>query len=145
MPPMDISDIAYDRFLANGKTELFLDAKAGETVRLRIIDGSATTYFHLEFAGESMQIVSADGQDVDPVAIKRFLIGVAETYDVTFRIPKNRAYEFRATSHDGSGYTSVWLYSQSGEGFNTEPNAGALKACTCAPCLAVGHSSGLTQ
>ena len=51
MPAMDIADIAYDRFLANGKPETHLDAKPGETIRLRIINGSATTYFHLEFAG----------------------------------------------------------------------------------------------
>lgn len=109
MPPMDISDVAYDRFLANGKPEAFFSAKAGETVRLRIIDGSATTYFHLEFAGGPMEIVSADGVDVEPVEQKRFLVGVAETYDVTVLVPAEGAYEFRATAHDGSGYASVWV------------------------------------
>ncbi|MCJ7539384.1 MAG: multicopper oxidase domain-containing protein, partial [Desulfobacterales bacterium] len=67
MPPMDIADVAYDRFLANGKPESSLFAKPGETVRLRIIDGSATTYFHLDFAGGPMQIIAADGQDVEPI------------------------------------------------------------------------------
>jgi len=57
MPPMDISDVAYDRFFANGEPETSLSAEPGETVRLRIIDGSATTYFHLEFAGGPMTIV----------------------------------------------------------------------------------------
>jgi FtsP/CotA-like multicopper oxidase with cupredoxin domain len=109
MPPMDISDVAYDRFLANGKPETSLSAKPGETVRLRIIDGSATTYFHLEFAGGPMTIVAADGLDVQSVKEKRFLIGVAETYDVLVQIPASGAYEFRATAHDGSGYASVWI------------------------------------
>ena len=109
MPAMDISDVAYDRFLANGKAESILHAEPGETVRLRIIDGSATTYFHLEFAGGPMRIVSADGQDVEPVEEKRFLIGVAETYDVVVKVPQTGAYEFRATAHDGSGYASVWI------------------------------------
>lgn len=109
MPPMDISDVAYDRFLANGKPEAFFSAKTGETVRLRIVDGSATTYFHLEFAGGPMKIVSADGMDVDPVEKKRFLIGVAETYDVLVRVPTEGAYEFRATAHDGSGCASIWI------------------------------------
>jgi CopA family copper-resistance protein len=109
MPPMDIADVAYDRFLANGKPESFLSASAGETVRLRIIDGSATTFFHLEFAGGPMTIISADGQDVEPVKQERFLIGVAETYDVLVHIPANGAYELRATAHDGSAYTSVWI------------------------------------
>jgi len=109
MPAMDISDVAYDRFLANGEPEISLSAKPGEVVRLRIIDGSATTYFHLEFAGGPMTIVSADGQNVEPVKDKRILIGVAETYDVLITVPKSGAYEFRATAHDGSGYVSVWI------------------------------------
>jgi CopA family copper-resistance protein len=109
MPAMDISDVAYDRFLANGKPETTLSAGPGETVRLRIIDGSATTYFHLEFAGGPMTIVSADGQDVEPLKENRFLIGVAETYDVVVQVPVSGAYEFRATAHDGSGYASVWI------------------------------------
>ncbi len=109
MPAMDIADVAYDRFLANGAPECSLPAKPHETVRLRLIDGSATTYFHLEFAGGPMTIVSADGQDVEPVELKRFLICVAETYDVLIHVPASGAYEFRATAHDGSGYASVWI------------------------------------
>jgi CopA family copper-resistance protein len=109
MPAMDISDVAYDRFLANGKPETTFSAGPGETVRLRIIDGSATTYFHLEFAGGPMTIVSADGQDVEPIEENRFLIGVAETYDVIVKVPAAGAYEFRATAHDGSGYASAWI------------------------------------
>jgi hypothetical protein len=109
MPAMDIADVAYDRFLANGKPETSFYAKAGETVRLRIIDGSATTYFHLEFAGGEMTIIAADGLDVQPVKENRFLIGVAETYDVLIQVPASGAYEFRATAHDGSGYASVWI------------------------------------
>lgn len=109
MPAMDIADVAYDRFLANGRPETAFPAGPGETVRLRIIDGSATTYFHLEFAGGPMTIVSADGQDVEPSTENRLLIGVAETYDVLVRIPASGAYEFRATAHDGSGYASVWI------------------------------------
>ncbi|MEN8257010.1 MAG: multicopper oxidase domain-containing protein [Thermodesulfobacteriota bacterium] len=109
MPPMDIADIAYDCFLANGQAETSLKALPGETIRLRIIDGSATTYFHLEFAGGPMAIIAADGQRVVPVDKDRFLIGVAETYDVLITMPAHGSYELRATAHDGSGYASVWL------------------------------------
>lgn len=109
MPPMDISDVAYDRFLANGRTETSLEARPGETVRVRIIDGSATTYFHVEFAGSPMTIVAADGLDVEPFELKRLLIGVAETYDVIVRVPGPGAWELRATAHDGSAFASVWI------------------------------------
>jgi len=109
MPAMDIADLAYDRFLANGAPESSLAAKPNETVRLRIVDGSSTTFFHLEFAGGPMSIVAADGMDVEPVEENRFLIGVAETYDVLVQVPAAGVYEFRATAHDGSGHASVWI------------------------------------
>jgi CopA family copper-resistance protein len=109
MPAMDIADVAYDRFLTNGKPESRLHAEPNETVRLRIIDGSSTTFFHLEFAGGPMTIVAADGQDGEPINEKRFLLGLAETYDVLVHIPSGGAYELRATAHDGSGYTSAWI------------------------------------
>lgn len=109
MPPMDIADVAYDYFLANGKPETAIVAKPGELLRLRIINGSATTYFHLEFAGGMMTIISADGMAVEPLAQKRFLIGVAETYDVLLTVPESGAHELRATAHDGSAHTSVWI------------------------------------
>jgi hypothetical protein len=109
MPPMDVSDVAYDLFLANGEPEIELPAKPGDTVRLRIIDGSSTTNFHLEFAGGTVTIVAADGMDVESFDERRFLIAVAETYDVLLQIPAEGSHEFRATAHDGSGHASVWI------------------------------------
>jgi hypothetical protein len=109
MPPMDISDIAYNLFLANGKPEIAFSAESGETVRLRIIDAGAGTNFYVEFIGGPMTIITVDGQEVKPVKVKRFLIAIAETYDVLIHVPSAGAYEFRATAQDGSGYTSVWI------------------------------------
>lgn len=109
MPAMDIADVAYDRFLVNGQNSLSLESEPGETIRLRIIDGSATTYFHLQFSGGPMQIIAADGIDVQPVKTDRFLISVAEVYDVLVRVPEQGTYEFRATAHDGSGFASIRL------------------------------------
>jgi hypothetical protein len=109
MPPMDIADVAFDYFLANGKVETEILARPGETVRLRIIDGSSSTNFHLEYAGGPMTVITADGQPVESVEQQRFLIAVAETYDVLVTVPGEGAFEFRATAHDGSGHTSVWI------------------------------------
>ena len=36
----------------------------------------ATTFFHLEFSGVPLRIVSADGQNVEPVEEQRLLIWV---------------------------------------------------------------------
>lgn len=109
MPPMDLSDVAYDRFLANGEPEHHIAARPGQSVRLRLVDGSGSTFFHLQFAGGPLTIVSADGQNVQPVKEDRFLISVAETYDVLVTPPGPGSYELRATAHDGSGWTSIWI------------------------------------
>ncbi|NOH00371.1 MAG: multicopper oxidase domain-containing protein [Ignavibacteriae bacterium] len=109
MPAMDIADIAYNRFLINGSPNSIIDQTTDEQVRLRIINGSASSFFFVEFAGGEMTIISADGINVEPVKIKRLLIGVAETYDVIIDIPQSGMYEFRATAHDGSAYSSAWF------------------------------------
>lgn len=109
MPPMDLSDVAYDRFLAHGEPEHHIAANPGQTVRVRIVDGSSSTFFHLQFAGGPLTIVSADGQDVQPIKKPVVLIGVAETYDVLVKAPGPGQYELRATAHDGSAWASIWI------------------------------------
>ncbi|MEZ5413664.1 MAG: multicopper oxidase domain-containing protein [Opitutaceae bacterium] len=109
MPAMDISDVAYDRYLVNGKTEENWPVQPGERVRLRIVDGSASTFFHIEFAGGPLTVIAADGQDVEPFDVDRLFIGVAETYDVLITVPADGRYELRATSHDRVGRASLWV------------------------------------
>lgn len=47
MPAMDVSDVYYNKFLMNGQGKnYFTDVKPGEVIRLRIINGSASTYFN---------------------------------------------------------------------------------------------------
>lgn len=111
MLAMDVSDVYYDRFTSNGKPETNSpEWKAGDSIRLRIINGSSSTYFWLQYAGGKMKVVANDGPDVEPVAIDRMLIGVAETYDVVVTLPApGTAYEFLATSEDRTKSTSLWL------------------------------------
>jgi FtsP/CotA-like multicopper oxidase with cupredoxin domain len=109
MPAMDISDVAYDAFLANGKRSIHLPGKPGERVRLRFINAGASTYFYLESATGPMTIVAADGPAVRPLPTKRLLVGMAETYDVIVTVPPSGQWEVRATAQDGSGHASVLL------------------------------------
>ncbi len=110
MPAMDFSDVGYDAFLANGKPAAELAARPGETLRLRMINASAASYYHLEYAGGPMKIIAADGTDVQPVATGRFLFAIAETYDLLVKVPKSGgAWELRATSQDGTGHSSLFI------------------------------------
>ncbi len=109
MPPMDVSDVAYDAFLINGQRRLKLEAQPGEKVRLRVINAGASSYFYVQSATGPMTIVAADGPDVRPIRQQRLLMGMAETYDVVITVPPTGSWEFRATAQDGSGHASAWL------------------------------------
>lgn len=110
MPGMHISDIPYDAFLINGKEEQSYDQfMTGEKVRLRVINAGASSYFWLNIGGRHLNLVSADGLDVEPVHVPKVLIGLAETYDFIVEIKENQSLEFQATSQDVTGSASVFI------------------------------------
>src|ERR1700722_2493630 len=110
MLPLDVSDVAYDRFLVNGRPgDVQPRFHAGDRVRLRIINGSSSTYFWLRYGGGKMTVVASDGKDVVPVEVDRMIIGVSETYDVVVTISADASYEFQATAEDRTGSASLWL------------------------------------
>ncbi|MCK7555412.1 hypothetical protein MKQ70_10505 [Chitinophaga sedimenti] len=96
MEAMDVSDVYYDRFHANGRDEVsFADLKALQKVRLRVINGSSSTYFWLHYAGGKIKVVANDGMDVEPVPVDRLIIATAETYDLEVTVPADStAFEF---------------------------------------------------
>ncbi len=107
LPPMDVSDVAYDAFLINGQRSIRLDARPGETMRLRVINAGASTYFYVESSAGPLTIVANDGMDVRPIRQKRLLIGNGETYDLLVKVPPSGEWEFRASANDGSGFASA--------------------------------------
>ncbi|QEC71347.1 hypothetical protein FSB73_06345 [Arachidicoccus ginsenosidivorans] len=110
MKAMDVSDVYYERFFVNGQTEeQFPQFKAGDKVRLRIVNGGASSYFWLSYSGGQLMVVANDGNDVMPVMVDRMIIGPAETYDVVVTIPKDMQYEFLATPEDRTGSAGLWL------------------------------------
>jgi FtsP/CotA-like multicopper oxidase with cupredoxin domain len=110
MLPMDVSDVYYNRFLVNGLTEDRRSAyRPGDKVRLRIINGSSSTYFWLQYAGGKITVIASDGKDVVPVEVDRLIVGVSETYDVLVTIPDSGSYAFRASAEDRTGSASLWL------------------------------------
>ena len=110
MNAMDVSDVAYDKFLING-TDVNEQPqyKAGDKVKLRIVNGSSSTYFWLSYAGGKITVVANDGNDVEPVEVDRLIVAVAETYDVIVTIPENMSYEFLVTPEDRTSHASLWV------------------------------------
>lgn len=110
MLAMDVSDVYYDRFLTNGKvTDTFPQYKAGDKIKLRIVNGSSSTYFWLTYSGSKITVVANDGKDVVPVEVDKLIVGVAETYDVVITVPENKQYEFLATAEDRTNSTAILL------------------------------------
>ncbi|ACK67585.1 copper-resistance protein, CopA family [Rippkaea orientalis PCC 8801] len=114
MDPTDIADVtgATYRFLMNGLvsednwTAIF---QPGEKVRLRFINAAAMTFFDVRIPGLRMTVVQADGQNIQPVTVDEFRIGVSETYDVIVQPKKEQAYTIFAETMDRSGYASGTL------------------------------------
>ncbi len=110
MEAMDVSDVFYEKFLLNGDTSQSLSQfRAGDSIRLRIVNGASSSYFWLSYSGGKLMVVANDGNDVEPVLVDRLIIGPSETYDVVVKIPENMKYEFLATPEDRSGEASLWL------------------------------------
>ena len=109
MTDRDISDVSgYTyTYLMNGEnpaTGFKALFKNGEKIRLRFINSAAMTFFDVRIPGLKMTVVAADGNNIQPVTIDEFRIGVAETYDVIVEPEVNKAYSIFAQSIDRSGY-----------------------------------------
>src|SRR5690554_2933697 len=116
MSDRDISDVtgAAYTYLINGNTPeqgwqaLF---KAGEKVRLRLINAAAMTIFDVRIPGLKMTVVASDGQNIQPVTVDEFRMGVAETYDVIVEPEVGKAYCLYAQNIDRTGFVAGSLTS----------------------------------
>jgi CopA family copper-resistance protein len=114
MNPTDLADVsgATYTYLMNGTapagnwTGIF---KPGERVRLRVINGSAMSYFDVRIPGLKMTVVAADGQYVHPVTVDEFRIATAETYDVIVEPTGQDAFTIFAQSNDRTGFAAGTL------------------------------------
>ena len=118
MSPTDLADLSANAltFLMNGRTPagnwtgVF---RPGERVRLRFINGAGNTFYDVRIPGLKLNVVQADGVNIDPVAVDEFRFGPGETYDVLVE-PKDDAYTIFAQSMDRSGYARGTLASGAG-------------------------------
>jgi CopA family copper-resistance protein len=119
MSPTDVSDVsgATYTYLLNGYapnanwTGIF---HPGERIRLRFINGSSMTFFDVRIPGLKITVVQADGNDVEPVTVDEFRIGIAETYDVIVQPEDDAAYTIFAQSEDRSGFARGTLATRMG-------------------------------
>ncbi|MGE3622782.1 MAG: copper resistance system multicopper oxidase, partial [Bdellovibrionales bacterium] len=118
MDPRDISDVsaATYTYLVNGhgpRDGLEFLFRPGERVRLRVINGSAMTFFNFRIPGVPLTVIQADGQDVRDVKVDELQIGVAETYDLVVE-PGAGAHAIVAEAMDRSGMGIAMLTPDAG-------------------------------
>jgi len=117
MMDRDISDVTgYTYTYVNGHSPSSpwrAHFESGEKVRLRVINAAAMTFFDLRIPGLKLTVVAADGNNVQPVSVDEFRIGVAETYDVIVEPSAERAYTIFAQAIDRSGYAAATLSADS--------------------------------
>lgn len=114
MTPTDLADVSGHTYthLMNGITPagnwtgLF---KPGERLRLRVINGSAMTYFDVRIPGLKMTVVAADGQYVHPVTVDEFRVACAETFDVIVEPSGQDAFTIFAQAMDRTAYAAGTL------------------------------------
>ncbi|MEZ5420372.1 MAG: copper resistance system multicopper oxidase [Vicinamibacterales bacterium] len=112
----DVSGATYT-YLVNGLTPaanwtgLF---RPGEKLRLRVINGSAMSYFDVRIPGVKMTVVAADGQHVRPVTVDEFRIATAEAYDVIVEPSGQEAFTIFAQAMDRTGFAAGTLAVRAG-------------------------------
>ncbi|WP_158644250.1 multicopper oxidase family protein [Legionella hackeliae] len=87
----DYDDIKYDAFLTNKATldnPKIKPVTAGQTVRLRIINASASTNFEINLGKLKGSLIAVDGEQIKPISGSQFPIGIGNRLDILVNIPK---------------------------------------------------------
>lgn len=108
-----VQDVQYDALLANDRTlddpEVFT-VEPGGRVRLRLINGAASTNMWIDLGQLAGRLIAVDGMPVEPVAGSRFAFAVAQRLDILLELPKAAgAWPIFAVQEGGRMRTGVVL------------------------------------
>jgi FtsP/CotA-like multicopper oxidase with cupredoxin domain len=96
---MDLNDIAYDAFLVNDRTLRDPDVvrvAPKARLRLRIINGAASSQFWIDLGALEGRVVAVDGHAVKPVAGRLFPMAIAQRLDILIDLPGAGAFPLLA-------------------------------------------------
>jgi FtsP/CotA-like multicopper oxidase with cupredoxin domain len=90
MDKADLSDVKYDALLSNRRTLAdpeVVRVRPGQTVRLRLIAAGSGTNFFIDTGRLDTQAVAVDGEDIVPLAGRRFELALAQRLDLRLHVP----------------------------------------------------------
>jgi FtsP/CotA-like multicopper oxidase with cupredoxin domain len=93
----DLNDVKYDAYLANERTlgdPEVIRVENGGRLRLRIINSSAMTNFHVDLGALEGTLAAVDGHDVLPVRGRSFPVACAQRLDIFLELPNGSAEAF---------------------------------------------------
>ncbi|WP_287788216.1 multicopper oxidase family protein [Acidiphilium sp.] len=109
---MDLNDIEYDAYLANDRTladPLVVRTERGGRVRLRLINGAATTAFWIDFGALDGTLIAVDGDAVRPLMVRRFPLAQGQRADVLLDLREAGAFPVLAQREGDRQRTGIIL------------------------------------
>lgn len=89
----DLNDIKYDAFLTNyhppQEPEVYI-FKPDSEVRLRFINGAASTNFWINLGKLKGRVIAVDGEYIKPVTGNIFPLAMAQRMDIVIKLPKTK-------------------------------------------------------
>lgn len=118
--PIDMNDVAFDAYLTNRKTlenAEIITVRPGERVRVRLINGSSSSNFHVSLGDLETTIIAVDGNPVSSLSHAEFPLATAQRVDVMVTIPKEGgAFPILAQAQGTDKITGVLLKTEGARG-----------------------------
>ncbi len=108
----DLNDVDFDAYLANSRTlrdPQVVPVERNGKVRLRIINGSASTNFFISAGGQSARLIAVDGEAVHPIDDVIFPVGIAQRIDLLVDVPGGKALPIIAQREGDTARTGLIL------------------------------------
>jgi FtsP/CotA-like multicopper oxidase with cupredoxin domain len=115
----DLNDVQYDAFLTNSRTLAdpeVIKVEPGGRVRLRIVNASSMSAYHIDLGRLKGTLIAVDGIPVQPVRGHTFPITVAQRLGIELAIPKiAAAYPVLAVLEGERRQTGIVLLAGKGQ------------------------------
>jgi FtsP/CotA-like multicopper oxidase with cupredoxin domain len=85
----DGGDVTYPYFVINGRVPAdpqVVDCRAGQRIRLRVINAGSDTAFRVAVPNTSMKVIQTDGYPVVPVQANSVILGMGERVDAIITV-----------------------------------------------------------
>jgi FtsP/CotA-like multicopper oxidase with cupredoxin domain len=124
----DIGDVPFESALFNGLGRFAgtraplasVRVNSGETLRLRLINGSSTYAFRFQIDGHPLTVIAADGSPVLPIKVDNLVFSPGERYDLLLTADRSGTAWIRAATLAGDEARAVLRYAHAP---NEEPAA----------------------